>query len=114
MSASLWFLSVVLVLSGPDGEDSPGRRTNNQFEVEETLVTLIDEIDVAAEEAGLITEISVREGSEVKSGDKLAQINDSKAQAAKKVAKAEHEVALAEATNNISVRYAEAAAKVAD
>lgn len=113
MSASIWFLSALLVLSGPDGGESPGRRSSNQFQLEYTQVTLIDRINVAAQEAGLITDIAVREGSEIKAGDKIAQINDSKAQAAKKVAQAEHEVAQAEATNDISVRYADAAAQVA-
>jgi macrolide-specific efflux system membrane fusion protein len=113
MSASIWFLSALLVLSGPDGGESPGRRASNQFQLEYTQVTLIDRINVAAQEAGLITEIAVREGAEIKAGDKIAQINDSKAQAAKKVAQAEHEVALAEATNDISVRYAAASAQVA-
>lgn len=116
MSASIWFLSALLVLSGPDGGDSPGRRSSNQFQLEYTQVTLTADgrVNVAAQEAGLITEISVIEGSEVKAGDKIAQINDSKAQAARKVAMAEHEVALAEAENDISVRYARAAAKVAE
>lgn len=113
MSASIWFLSALLVLIGPDGGESPGRRTNNQFELELPQVTLIERVNVAAQEAGLITEILVREGSEVKAGDKIAQINDSKALAAKKVALAEHEVALAEATNDISVRFAHAGADVA-
>jgi multidrug efflux pump subunit AcrA (membrane-fusion protein) len=116
MSASLWFLASLLALTGPDGDDSPGRKAANKVQFEYPLVTLIDqgEVDVAAQEAGLLTEITVQLGSEVKAGDKIAQINDSKAQAAKKVAEAEHEVALAEATNDISVRYAVAAAKVAE
>lgn len=114
MSASLWFLSAALALTGPTDTDSPGRRAANRFEVEDVRVTLIDEITVAAQEAGLIDEITVREGSEVKEGDKIAQINDSKVRAAKKVAEAEHDVALAEATNDISVRYAKKAAQVAE
>lgn len=114
MSASIFFLASLLALTGPDDGESPGRKATNQFQFEYPLVTFFEEIDIAAQEAGLLTEIAVQEGSEVKAGDKVAQINDSKAQAAKKVAKAEHEVALAEATNDISVRYAEAAAKVAE
>jgi multidrug efflux pump subunit AcrA (membrane-fusion protein) len=113
MFAPILFLSAALVLTGPDGDDSPGRRAGNVFEVE-AVVVKIHEIEVAAEEPGVITELNVQEGSEVKKDEKLAQISDSKAQAAKKVALAEHEVALAEATNDISVRYAEAAAKVAE
>jgi multidrug efflux pump subunit AcrA (membrane-fusion protein) len=114
MSASLWFLSVVLVLSGPDGDDSPGNRQANRFQFELSKVKLVAERDVAAQEAGLVTDIPVREGSEVKEGDQVGQISDSKARAARKVAEAEHKVALEEATNDISVKYAEAAAKVAE
>jgi multidrug resistance efflux pump len=113
MTAGIWFLSAALVLTGPDGDDSPGRRAANRFKVDLAQVTLIAEAEVAAEEAGVITKLKVREGSEVKDGDLLAQISDSKARAAKKVAEAEHRVALEEATNDISVRYAEAAADVA-
>lgn len=113
MSASLWFLSAALALTGPDS-DSPGRQAANRFAVQYATVTLIDERKIAAEEAGVITELAVHEGSEIKKGDKIAQINDSKARAAKKVAEAEYKVAKAEATNDISVRYAEAAAKVAE
>ncbi|HQU42926.1 MAG: hypothetical protein B7Z73_09405 [Planctomycetia bacterium 21-64-5] len=113
MSASIWFLSAALALTGPDNGESPGRRAAGQFEVENAIVTFIDEIDVAAQEPGLLTEVKVREGAEVKADDQMAQINDSKAQVAKKVAQAEHEVALAEATNDISVRYADKAQEVA-
>jgi multidrug efflux pump subunit AcrA (membrane-fusion protein) len=113
MSASLWFLSAALVLTGPNSGDSPGRSAANEVHVDNCIVKFIDVVEVAAQEAGLLTEVSVREGSEVKRDDKLAQINDSKVQAAKKVAQAEHEVAMAEATNDISVRYASKAADVA-
>lgn len=115
MSASIWFLSAALALTGPDVGDSPGRRAANEFEVENARVTFIDggEIEIAAEEGGLITELHVREGTEVKAGDKLAQINDSKSRVAKKVAEAELAVAMEEATNDISVRYADKAKDVA-
>ncbi|HWB12901.1 MAG TPA: HlyD family efflux transporter periplasmic adaptor subunit [Pirellulales bacterium] len=113
MLAPLWFLSAALVLTGPDGDDSQGRRPANEFEVDAVIVKL-HQIEVAAEEAGVITELNVQEGAEVKKDDKLAQISDSKVQAAKRVAQAELEVALAEATNDISVRFAAAAAKVAE
>lgn len=113
MSASIWFLSAALALTGPDDGDSPGRRAANEVHIDKCIVKFIDVVEVAAQEAGLLTEVLVREGSEVKREDQLAQINDSKVVAAKKVAEAEHQVALAEATNDISVRYADKAAEVA-
>ena len=96
-------------------------RANNQSnsqsagrtEIDECLVTLIDVVDVAAQEAGLLVELNVHEGSEIKEGDSVAQINDSKVLMAKKVAQAEHQVALAEAENDIAVRYSEKAMEVA-
>ena len=113
MSASIWFLSAALALTGPDIGDSPGRRAANEFEVENVRVTFLVERDIAAQEPGVLTEMHVREGSEVKAGDKLAQINDSKARVSKKVAEAELAVAMEEATNDISVRYADKAKDVA-
>src|SRR5690242_19868109 len=70
---------------GPDGTPAPLTIPNCQ-------VTLIDVVDVAAQEAGVLTEVEVREGSEIKEGHLLAQVNDSKVQMAKKVAEAEHKV----------------------
>ena len=90
----------------PDGTPDP--RT-----IESCQVTLIDVVDVAAQEAGVLTEVKVREGSEVKEGHLVAQVNDSKVQMARKVAEAEHKVALAEAESDISVRYSKSAAAVA-
>jgi len=81
--------------------------------IDDCIVMLKDVVDVAAQESGLLTELNVHEGSEIKEGDSVGQINDSKAQMAKKVAEAEHKVALAEAENDIAVRYSRKAAEVA-
>lgn len=112
MSASM-ILVAALALTGPGDSDSPGRRASTQVEVDGCLVSAIDQVDVAAEEAGVVTEMLVREGNEIHKGDKLAQINDSKVRAAKKVAEAEMKVAEAEASSTVAVRYATAAAEVA-
>lgn len=89
-------------------EGTPDART-----IERCQVTLIDVVDVAAQEAGVLTEVKVREGSEINEGHLVAQVNDSKVQMARKVAEAEHKVALAEAESDISVRYSKSAAAVA-
>ncbi|HEV7226805.1 MAG TPA: HlyD family efflux transporter periplasmic adaptor subunit [Pirellulales bacterium] len=89
-------------------DGTPGER-----EVDRCQVTLIDVVDVAAQEAGLLKGLEVREGSEIKEGDLIGQINDSKMRMAKKVAEAEHKVALAEAENDIAIRYSEKAYEVA-
>ena len=113
MSASFWVVAA-LVLTGPDGGDSPGRQAADQIWVEEVQVNLIDDVKVAAEEAGILTKLTIREGDEVHEGDQIAQINDSKVVAAKKVAEAERAVAKAEAESSVSIRYSEKAAGVAE
>lgn len=142
MTVSVWLLTAALALTGPDGTqatadaappaksrsratrgsgvDKPsaavarsGDSSADAATIDDCIVTLIDVVDVAAQEAGLLTELDVHEGSEIKEGAAIAQINDSKVQMAKKVAEAEHKVALAEAENDIAVRYSQKASEVA-
>jgi len=142
MTVSVWLLTAALALTGPDGTqatanaappaksrtratrgsdvDKPsaavarsGDSSADPATIDDCIVTLIDVVDVAAQEAGLLTELDVHEGSEIKEGAAIAQINDSKVQMAKKVAEAEHQVALAEAENDIAVRYSQKASEVA-
>jgi len=77
------------------------------------LVTLIDEVEVPAREAGVLTEVAVVEGQQVAEGDLLARIDDTKARVMEEVAQYKLDVANTEAGNDINKRYAEAAAAVA-
>ena len=78
------------------------------------LVSLIEEAHVPAQQAGVLKEIAVKEGCQVKVGDLLAKIDDAQAAVQLKVASFEYEVAREEAANNIHVRYANAASKVTE
>ncbi|HUY35513.1 MAG TPA: HlyD family efflux transporter periplasmic adaptor subunit [Pirellulales bacterium] len=109
MSGNLWILTAAIALTGSDD----ARSVRDEVAVEECDVHLKDDVAVAAQEAGILTEINVREGNTIEEGDLLAKINDSKAQMAKLVAQAEHKVALAEAESDVSIRYSEKAAEVA-
>lgn len=82
--------------------------------VEHCLVSLIEEAQVPAQEPGVLMKIPVREGSQVRQGDLLAQIDDTRAHMQQRVAELEFKVANEQATNDINVRYAAAAAKVAE
>jgi len=81
--------------------------------VSNCLITLIDEAEVPAHEEGALLEIMAREGQQVSKGEVLAQVDDRKVRMAENVARYELEAAKTEASNDVNVRYARAAAEVA-
>lgn len=76
-------------------------------------ITLIDDIEVPAEEAGVLVEFGVKEGSSVKKGDLLAKIDDDQVRMAVRVADAKLKSAQRQASNDVNIRYARAASQVA-
>jgi len=78
------------------------------------LVSLIEEAQVPAQQAGVLQEVAVEEGQQVKAGELLAKIDDIRAKMAFRVAGLEYEVAQEEAANDVHVRYATAAARVTE
>ncbi len=84
--------------------------------IDNCLVKLVQqgEAKLAAQEAGVLTEISVREGQQVPVGMLLAKIDDIQPQMQKKVAIAERDAAKAKYENDVETRHATAASKVAE
>jgi multidrug efflux pump subunit AcrA (membrane-fusion protein) len=78
------------------------------------LVSVIEDIQVPAQESGLLTAVAVEEGSLVQRDQVVAQIDDRQAQLARYAAQMEREAALARASDDIEVRFAEASFEVAD
>jgi multidrug efflux pump subunit AcrA (membrane-fusion protein) len=107
MTPYLFLLPVCLALASPPAA-SPDTAV-----VPNCLLSLAEEAQVPAQEAGLLTKIPVREGQSVSVGDLLAQIDDAQPRVAAEVARSKLNVALKEATDDINVRYAKAAAAVA-
>jgi multidrug efflux pump subunit AcrA (membrane-fusion protein) len=77
------------------------------------LVSLIEDIQVPAKEAGALTQVATKEGDYVRAGQLLATIDDRQAQLQKLAAIQERDAALAKANDDIEVRYAAAAHEVA-
>jgi macrolide-specific efflux system membrane fusion protein len=76
-------------------------------------VTLIEDVEVPAQEAGQLVSVEAREGLLVEADTVLAQIDDRQPQHVRTVAELERKAADEEATNDVRVRYAKAAAAVA-
>ena len=77
------------------------------------LVTLIEDVEVPAQEQGVLVELKVKDGSQVEKGDMLAQVDDAQSKMAVEVSRNQMLAAEAEANNPVSVAYATAAWKVA-
>lgn len=78
------------------------------------LLSLDEEAEVPAQEAGVLVKVPAHEGQQVVKGELLAQIDDALPQMQYDVAGYKLKVAEKEANDDISIRYAVAAAKVAE
>jgi len=81
--------------------------------VDHCLVSLIDDVNVSAQEAGVLLTVPVSDGQSVRIGELLAQTDDRRAQVARETAEIELRAAQEKADDDIEVRYAEAAHDVA-
>ncbi len=80
--------------------------------VESVVLRLFEETEVPAQEAGVLTDVVVREGQRVKKGEPLAQIDDQVARLAAEAAQSQYEIARAKATNDVRMRFAKKALEV--
>ncbi|HEX4147984.1 MAG TPA: efflux RND transporter periplasmic adaptor subunit [Pirellulales bacterium] len=70
------------------------------------LLTLIEEVDVPAREAGVLDTVAVREGQTVKPGELLVSLEDIEARLKKDRAQLELTIAQMDAKNDLKVRFA--------
>lgn len=90
-------------------QSSSGR----QVLISHCLVSLIEDIQAPALEAGALTAIEVSEGQHVTAGQPIARIDDRQPALQKVAAQLELDAAVAKAQDDIEVRYAKAALDVA-
>ncbi len=81
--------------------------------LERCLIKVKDEVEIPAQKEGVLTEMSVIEGSAVEAGAKIAVIDDREAKAAVEVAKFAQEAAQEKAKDDIEARFASKTADVA-
>jgi multidrug efflux pump subunit AcrA (membrane-fusion protein) len=81
--------------------------------LERCLVSLVEEAQVPAREAGVLVELQIREGDVISRGDLIARIDDSQPDFDRRKAVAEHAQAKAKAESDVDIRYAVAAEQVA-
>ncbi len=84
-----------------------------EVHIKNVLVTLIEQVDVPAQDAGVLLRVVVKEGQVVEAGQLLGQIDDREAILARDRAQTDWEQARRLAENDLKVRYATKAAEVA-
>jgi macrolide-specific efflux system membrane fusion protein len=84
----------------------------NTETVSNCLITLKHDVDVAAEEMGVLVDILVTEGQVVQKDQQIAQIDDKQAEVLREVARHKLLAAEEEAKNTLNVEHAKAASQV--
>jgi multidrug resistance efflux pump len=115
MPTSLYLLTIVLALPPQvaPAQAQPTSPSGREAQLTHCLVSLIEDVQVPAREAGALTSVAVVEGQFVNQGQLLAQIDDVQPRLDKLAAELERDAALAKAQDDIEVRYAAAAFDVA-
>jgi multidrug efflux pump subunit AcrA (membrane-fusion protein) len=78
------------------------------------LVSLIDDVEVPAEKAGVLRKLAAREGSYLEAGAPLAWIDDVQAKDTLAAARADHDAAQARAHSDLEIEYAVATHRTAE
>jgi multidrug efflux pump subunit AcrA (membrane-fusion protein) len=106
-------LAVGLFVAGIGMAPRPVMAAEGEPVLERCIVSLVEEAEVPAREAGVLLELQIREGDVVSRGDLIARIDDSQPDFDRRKAVAEHAQAQAKAESDVDVRYAVAAEQVA-
>lgn len=102
-------LLAIMALGGPQ---APGQTT--EAHIKHCLVSSIQEVQVPAAESGPLTLVTAKEGMPVKTDALLAQIDDRQARLDKEAAEAQRDAALAQAADDVEIRFAKASFDVSD
>ncbi|MEK6236064.1 MAG: efflux RND transporter periplasmic adaptor subunit [Planctomycetales bacterium] len=82
--------------------------------VDHCLITVLQEVEVPAHEAGVIDHMEAKEGMHVKAGQELAQLKLNQAKLEKLLADVELRSARRQAENDVNIRFAKASWEVSE
>src|SRR6478736_5752266 len=113
LGMAILLLAVPPLASSPVPPQKMAPTPAREVKLSHCLVSLIEDVQVPAREAGPLMNVAVAEGQHVTAGQLLVQIDDQQPKLDKLAAELERDAALAKAQDDIEVRYAEAAYAVA-
>ena len=103
-------LLAITVVTAARAQDSASTKVSDP--VVTGLVKVADEIKLPGKEPGVLLQLAVREGAEVRSGDIIGKIDDSEPQMQKKAASAAYAAAYEKWKDDVELRFAKATADV--
>ena len=109
MTTTLTILTA-LALTGPLADkqvafQQPAQPAGSNVVIKGSLVSVLKEVEVPAEEPGRLVQLEVKQGLEVAEGAFLARIDDSLPQAQKSARVYEHQVAVEQARPSICITH---------
>jgi len=102
--------AITTFASSPAASATPA---GGSLHVDSVVVTLIDQVDLSAREAGPLEQIAVHEGQTVESGALLARLDDTDAVLGLNKAKLESQIAMKQAEDDVKLRFAKKSLDVA-
>lgn len=101
-----------LLIPGIVSAQAPPPNSPGDIVISRCLVSLIDEVNVPAQETGVLRKIPVELGNYVAQGGLLAQVDDSVPKKQHEIAQRKFDKATEQATNDVDIKYAAKAAEV--
>jgi RND family efflux transporter MFP subunit len=103
-------LIALLVVASPAKGVSPD---DGRLHVDSVVVTLIEQVEVSARDAGALDAVEVQEGQRVREGQLLARLEDTEAKLVRNKAQFEFDIAKKQAASDVKIRYAKTSLEVA-
>src|SRR5687768_17969197 len=115
MNATTAILFTALAVTGPVARPAAHKPqpATQAATIPHALVSVIDDVEVPAQESGLLVGMNAAEGTLVKKDDVVAQIDDRQAKLQRYAAEMEREAAQSKASDDIEVRFSQASLEVA-
>lgn len=104
-------VAILALMANSERTIEPG--SSSHARIERALVSLDKDIEISSLAPGKLTMVEVREGDQIRSGDRVAQVDDREPQLKKRAAEIQLLAALTQAQDEIPVIYARASSEVA-
>jgi multidrug efflux pump subunit AcrA (membrane-fusion protein) len=112
MSTTFAAALIIAIAAAVSESQASERSATGGLIVDSVVLRLLEEAEVPAQEAGVVTSVAVREGQRVKQGELLTQIDDEVARLAAEAVQAQYDIARAKAANDVRRRFAKKSLEV--